>query len=35
MKTAAKRLVIALYCHGLISYDTTARLFSRFKLWGA
>lgn len=32
MKTVAKRFVIALYCHDLISSTTVVRLFSRINL---
>lgn len=35
MKTTFKRLIMALYLRDYISSDTAARLFSRFKLWGA
>lgn len=34
MKTIAKRIIITLYCHEIISVGTAQRLFSRLKLWG-
>lgn len=35
MKTIAKRIVMALYCKGLINSDTTMRIFERLQLWKA
>jgi|GEM_PF-6734450 len=35
MKTLIKRLVIRLYCLGLIKRSTVNRAFERFDLWRA
>ena len=35
LKAYAKRLLIAAYCHGLVSAKTTQRLIDKFELWSA